>query len=501
MTTTVFKTKIETLYRRIMADLTIDGEEAQELVDFFTELNPPPDTLVLLRATAFRIGSELLVDDDRDRNVSILRTINAVVHALEKCRMQPREVPSSATDSFEEQKVTDLYKTLFTDLSIDAEENEELISFFSTKNPPPVDKLIITRASAFRVGCDFLGDDKQTNIKLLRCINVVVHDFEQCCLQPRPYHMTPTFSTRVTSSKPSSTSTAKTTTKVGNVRGVSLEDAVQRLWDLDVNRLSPNEDYVIDVQGGKKPYWKEDNARDPLFTRVDERQFRNRPTYKAFCALLDNYIAETGVSEVVTNEERRETSTFLRVVMETAPMQYCHQYCVANAPKSKHVPSDRAGFIKFLHKIWFKLYSRSRGSRGDSSGFEHVFVGEVKNNAVSGFHNWLQLYYEEKKGALDYRGYIKPRSRSDARTDDDDHVLTLQFNWNGIEKTVGTSFIGTSPEFELALYTMCFVAGEENNAITLDTGSDIFDLNIRCYQMGKDMVGTSFPEAKAHYEA
>lgn len=104
-----------------------------------------------------------------------------------------------------------------------------------------------------------------------------------------------------------------------------------------------------------------------------------------------------------------------------------------------------------------------------------VFVGEVKNGEISGFHNWIQFFLEERAGNVDYRGYIKPRSReSTAETNDDDpgelvssafklllyiscllfywlldlscqytEVLTLQFSWNGVEKFVGTSFIGT----------------------------------------------------------
>lgn len=65
---------------------------------------------------------------------------------------------------------------------------------------------------------------------------------------------------------------------------------------------------------------------------------------------------------------------------------------------------------------------------------------------------------------------------------------------------VGTSFIGTSPEFEMAIYTTCFLLGEEDNHITLKTGTDIFDLNIRCYKMDRNKIGTAFPEATAHYE-
>lgn len=42
----------------------------------------------------------------------------------------------------------------------------------------------------------------------------------------------------------------------------------------------------------------------------------------------------------------------------------------------------------------------------DSSGFEHVFVGETKSGTeIVGFHNWIQFYLQEKSGNLDYKGY------------------------------------------------------------------------------------------------
>jgi poly(U)-specific endoribonuclease len=267
------------------------------------------------------------------------------------------------------------------------------------------------------------------------------------------------------------------------------------MWNLDINRLTPNADYSINVQDGKKPYWKEDSAPDPLFDFVDKHALQ-RPTYKAFMALMNNYKGQTGQSESVSSLERNENWIFLKTIMQTAPMQLCHKYL--HSKKPNEIPSDADGFMKLLYKIWFDLYRRQASK--DSSGFEHVFVGEVKGDSVSGFHNWIQFYIEEQKGALDYRGYIKPKGRSEAQTNSDDHVLTLQFAWNGIEKFVGTSFIGVSPEFEMALYTTCFLLGEEENYITLKTGTDEFELKIRCYTMDRDKIGTAFPEATAHYD-
>jgi len=281
-----------------------------------------------------------------------------------------------------------------------------------------------------------------------------------------------------------------------NYFDMSLDKAVQKIWDLDTNRMIPDVDYVINVQQGKKPSYKTDCAPKPLFTRVNTKAFFDRPTYRSFISLLDNYVAETGTEESVTSSERKEEYAFLRTIMQTEPMQFCHMYCYKKKPDS--IPLDPEEFIKLLHTIWFGLYDRSKSGLKDSSGFEHVFVGEVKNGEVSGFHNWIHLYLEEKKGAVDYRGYIYPRNTNDVQTDSNDQVLTLQFLWNGIEKFVDTSFIGVSPEFEMALYTTCFLVGSEKNEVKLDTGNDIFDLDVKCFRIARNKIGTTFVESLAH---
>ena len=67
--------------------------------------------------------------------------------------------------------------------------------------------------------------------------------------------------------------------------------------------------------------------------------------------------------------------------------------------------SNLQGFKDELRQYWFMRYSRSRGVQLDSGGFEHVFVGEVRGNSVTGFHNWVQFYESEREGVLDYTAF------------------------------------------------------------------------------------------------
>ncbi|TDH72332.1 uncharacterized protein CCR75_003429 [Bremia lactucae] len=177
-------------------------------------------------------------------------------------------------------------------------------------------------------------------------------------------------------------------------------------------------------------------------------------------------------------------------------MRYAHAWLL----KNKKVTGEMQDFKKKLELIWFGLYRR--GARNDSSGFEHIFVGEQKNGKICGCHNWLQVYNEERKGLIDYQGYIRPkqRRRNFMESHNKEQLITFQFHWEGKIKLVSTSLVGVSPEFEMALYTMCFLNGEENNHVHLGP----YLVNIKCYAFacGKDTkIGTAYPEALPLTEA
>ncbi|XP_057744321.1 uncharacterized protein LOC130962197 isoform X2 [Arachis stenosperma] len=265
-----------------------------------------------------------------------------------------------------------------------------------------------------------------------------------------------------------------------------LSKACDKLWDLDLNRLVPGKDYEIDCGEGKKAYQKEDMAEGCLFTWVSDDVFR-KPTFARFLSLLDNYNPNQGSKEVVTSEERQEQASFIEEISRTAPIKYLHKYLVSKGIASGSFQE----FKRMISSLWFDLYSRG-GTSGSSSAFEHVFVGEIKNNSeVSGFHNWLQFYLEEAKGRVDYQGYIFPRRRGEI-PDSETQLLTIQFEWNNVLKSVSSTLVGVSPEFEIALYTLCFYVGEEDNHIQLGP----YSVNIKCYRLG-NRIGSVYPIAES----
>ncbi|DBA04172.1 TPA: hypothetical protein N0F65_004280, partial [Lagenidium giganteum] len=277
------------------------------------------------------------------------------------------------------------------------------------------------------------------------------------------------------------------------LKDISL--ACNRLWDLDSDRLEPGVHYELNLQEGKSSWQDGDVAADPLFSFVDQSIFERR-TFKLFYDLLDNYERGTGIAETVTEEELVENNLFLNAVIESAPMQYAYNWLV----KNKKFSGDQRQFKRKLDLIWFGLYRRQAAN--DSSGFEHVFVGEEKDGKVCGCHNWIQIYNEERCGRLDYRGFIRPKARGRRVVDPMNHeqLVTIQFMWDREIKPVSTSLIGVSPEFEMALYTLCFLNGQEDNVVQLGP----YSCNIKCYSFGhgdRMKIGTAFPEALPLTEA
>lgn len=121
----------------------------------------------------------------------------------------------------------------------------------------------------------------------------------------------------------------------------------------------------------------------------------NLPTVAKMLPLLDNYNADVNIAELVTAEKMREQNEFIEAIFATPVMRRAQAFL-----EQKGLPYGRADFVQ----KWFDFYVRGTGALG-SSGFEHVFLAEVKNSAVSGGHGWLFFNEQEKLGYLDYKGY------------------------------------------------------------------------------------------------
>ena len=113
---------------------------------------------------------------------------------------------------------------------------------------------------------------------------------------------------------------------------------------------------------------------------------------------------QVGKAEKITAEERQEMGDFLDALAATSVFQFAFHWLMAHGkdPRCKKVRNMQE-FRNLVFDLWFAPYSRSRGKAADSSGFEHVFVGEEKDGNITGLHNWVQYYLEEKKGKIDYQ--------------------------------------------------------------------------------------------------
>ena len=103
----------------------------------------------------------------------------------------------------------------------------------------------------------------------------------------------------------------------------NLSKACARLWELDLNRLTPGKDYTIECGEGKKVYHKGDKASENLFSWLEDSILR-RPTYSRFCALLDNYNPHQGYKESVTQQDKHEEAAFIEEISRSAPIKYLH---------------------------------------------------------------------------------------------------------------------------------------------------------------------------------
>jgi len=257
-----------------------------------------------------------------------------------------------------------------------------------------------------------------------------------------------------------------------------LSTLINDVWKADTNRLTFGTDFRMSYQNQASWNYARDVSYKPLFTSVNRKVF-DKPTFKAFIDLLDNYEADQEQKEYIDNQEVAENYKFLAEVMKTPVMKLVHSYLVKKGKASSVISQ----FKSALYDLWFKMYYRSN-VRG-SSGFEHVFVGETKekDGIVSGFHSWIQFYLEEQNHNLNYYGFLKKGSSP--------YLSMVKYDWSKYIKHIGSQFVGTSPEFDFALYSLVYMLGDERLQFQLDG----VQVKITCFGINRNRnIGTCYPD-------
>ncbi|KRY77106.1 Poly(U)-specific endoribonuclease -like protein [Trichinella pseudospiralis] len=177
-----------------------------------------------------------------------------------------------------------------------------------------------------------------------------------------------------------------------------------------------------------------------------------KPSVAAFVELFEYFIPETGKKEIISEGKSKTIHNFINAVVESNVMKMLMQFL---RDKNVTEASSEYEFKKYLQTVWFQQYSRKNNVL-DSCAFEHTFLGEISNKKVMGMHNWIRMAYLEKTGKAQYNGYYSMIT---------DKYLSISFTWNKATKQKSGFLLRTSPEYEMALYTMCYIFRNEQDCI------------------------------------
>uniref|UniRef100_A0A0R3RVS1 Endoribonuclease n=1 Tax=Elaeophora elaphi TaxID=1147741 RepID=A0A0R3RVS1_9BILA len=299
------------------------------------------------------------------------------------------------------------------------------------------------------------------------------------------------------------------------VRDSEIVNLVNQFRQQDINKADDGQ-IILDYQKHTTTHDSTDNAERRLFKSVDAALLE-KDTYKKWIALINEFEPEVGIEEKNTPQKKKAIDDFLDAIFKTTIWKNLFQAKFAYyAKKEKNCKTlfkfsnkyfnmknngttitaillqghpyatDLKIFRAWIRQLWFGRYSR-KFRFIDSSGFEHVFVGELKNDEVNGMHSWLRFYLLERNASqqFDYHGYTVKRAN---------FMAAVKFSWRNHLKRSTSIFIGTSPEFDMALYTLCFLTRQSRNTCKFEVdGCPFFITSYNFKQQGKNFIGTIYP--------
>ncbi|XP_049877824.1 endoribonuclease CG2145-like [Pectinophora gossypiella] len=222
----------------------------------------------------------------------------------------------------------------------------------------------------------------------------------------------------------------------------------EEMFNADINNAF---NYIqVNLQGKTSPMSKNDEAQSNLLS-VPENVWSG-PTIRPFVALFDNYHKNVIRPEFVTPNEETEQTTFINTILATGPIRSLMTFLTSKGLTQLNEYPEQ---VELLKKIWFTKYARHwTGLCKCSCAFENVFMAELKGNEVLGLHSWLFFAKREQDHKANYLGYINKLDFPGKGMILKQHSVLSETK----DAPEINMFVGTSPELEMALYTLCWMS-------------------------------------------
>ncbi|ALC45887.1 CG3303 [Drosophila busckii] len=245
--------------------------------------------------------------------------------------------------------------------------------------------------------------------------------------------------------------------------------------------------FKVNFQGKTEFTAKNDRAPERLFEFHQDMLIKDSSSITALLLrLFNNYELDVSLGDIVTAEHKQEQNDFLRAVMNTRVMKLTMDFLV----KRGLVPVDNGTQLTLLQDLWFTPYSRGKGIVGSSS-FEYVFMAEIRNQNVLGLHNWIYFAEQEHQGHADYKGWI---SRVDSGKLNK-FALAMRSTFYDLRSPYNSFLVGSSPELEMSLFTVCFLVMPEKQPCEIRLGRAKLSIVLHTRMwMGKRVIDTAYIE-------
>ncbi|XP_043276343.1 poly(U)-specific endoribonuclease homolog [Venturia canescens] len=198
------------------------------------------------------------------------------------------------------------------------------------------------------------------------------------------------------------------------------------------------------------------------------------PTIQAVREMYDNYEYDSETKEISNSDKRRQENVFLDTLLNTNIMTTAMKWL----SNKGYVESDDFEWKDTLRHIWLSKVN------GATCGFERIFLAEkYPGPSVIGAQNWIYFDSREWLRKINYMSYVDKVDLGDKAT-----LVKINFKIDDVPKANTTMLVGTPPELEMALYTVCYYA-RPNDFCSVSLNGTKFNIYTHSFRyFGKDVM-------------